>query len=328
MNKFSIILPVRNGGEYVKQCVQSILNQTLPDFQLHVLENCSTDGTAEWIQSLSDDRIIFYPAEKPLSIEENWGRIIHIKKNEFMTLIGHDDLLHPHYLQEMEELIHRHPKASLYQSHYSYIDKDGHFVRWCLPMDEVQYAHEFLACHMTRTMDSMGSGNMMRSRDYDEVGGMPLDYPNLIFADYELWINITALGYKATALRNCFSYRVHLSVSRITNGMLYQEAFGKYVDYISHLKQKNMAVKEVVDRYGRDMLLYFCESLSHRLLKTPLSERSLSVAEFIKKCESYAAQLIPGQHFQPLKKFRIRIAKQFDQSNFGRVVFRLYKRWS
>jgi glycosyltransferase involved in cell wall biosynthesis len=48
--KFSIILPVKNGGEYVKECVQSILAQSCPDFNLHILENCSTDGTAEWLQ--------------------------------------------------------------------------------------------------------------------------------------------------------------------------------------------------------------------------------------------------------------------------------------
>ena len=52
MKKFSIILPVRNGGEYVKDCVRSILSQTVDEFDLIVLDNCSTDGTVEWINSL------------------------------------------------------------------------------------------------------------------------------------------------------------------------------------------------------------------------------------------------------------------------------------
>src|SRR6185295_11425434 len=99
MSKYSIILPVRNGGEYVKDCINSILNQTLPDFGLHVLDNCSTDGTREWIESINDERITIYPGEKPLTIEENWSRIVSIPKNEFITLIGHDDILFPGYLQ-------------------------------------------------------------------------------------------------------------------------------------------------------------------------------------------------------------------------------------
>ena len=101
MAKYSIILPVRNGGQYVKECVQSILSQTITDFNLHILDNCSTDGTTEWIQSIKDDRIKVFLAERPLSIEENWARIIAIPKNEFITVIGHDDLLDPNYLGVM-----------------------------------------------------------------------------------------------------------------------------------------------------------------------------------------------------------------------------------
>ena len=117
--KYSIILPVRNGGEYVKECVHSILSQTLNDFNLIVLDNCSTDGTLQWIQSLHDERIIIYPSNKPLTIEENWARIKEVKKNEFMTLIGHDDLLCTDYLETMEALIAQHPSASLYQTHFT-----------------------------------------------------------------------------------------------------------------------------------------------------------------------------------------------------------------
>ena len=112
--KYSIILPVRNGGEYVKECVKSILSQTLNDFDLIVLDNCSTDGTLQWIQSLNDVRIKTYPSERSLSIEENWGRIKEISNNEFITLIGHDDILDVSYLEIMDRLILQHPNASLY----------------------------------------------------------------------------------------------------------------------------------------------------------------------------------------------------------------------
>src|ERR1700691_5530373 len=109
MNKYSIILPVRNGGEYVKLCINSILAQTIPEFNFLVLDNCSTDGTAEWIRSLNDNRIILFPASQPLTIEENWSRIKDIPKNEFITLIGHDDILLPNYLETMGSLIDKHP---------------------------------------------------------------------------------------------------------------------------------------------------------------------------------------------------------------------------
>lgn len=326
MARYSIILPVRNGGEYVKECMQSILGQTLDDFNCIVLDNCSTDGTPEWIESLNDPRIVLYRSPQSLTIEANWGRIRQVAKNEFITLIGHDDLLHPHYLQEMNDLIARHPKATLYQTHYSYIDGYGGMVRHCLPMDEVQYVHEFLACQMARTIDSTGTGYMMRAADYDRLGGMPVDYPNLIFADFALWIGLMRGGYKATAARDCFSYRVHLSVSKTSNGTVYQEAFGRYVKYIHALMQQDPAIQQTVQRYGKDMLLFWCESLSHRLLKTPIRQRSLKVKDYIHICEGYAREWIPGQDFQPMKKPRIRAARWIDGSFLTRELFRLFRR--
>ena len=326
MSKFSIILPVRNGGIYVKECVASILSQTMQDFNLLVLDNDSNDGTLEWINSLDDKRIMLYPEKHPLGIEANWGRIKGISKNEFITLIGHDDILHPHYLDEMDRLIGKHPNASLYQTHYSFINEKGKHTRYCMPMDEVQYGHEFLACQLARTMDSMGTGYMMRSRDYDELGGIPTDYPNLIFADYQLWVQLSLKSYKATSDRLCFSYREHDSVSKLTNGEKYQLAFEKYVYFMAALAKENEQVKQVIEKYGHDMLMYFCESLSHRLLKTAPASRKIKVDEFINKCKTYAAILIPGHEFEPMDKFRISIAGKLDSNLVGRSVFNIYKK--
>src|SRR5882672_11129565 len=165
--RFSIILPVRNGGHYVKECVASIQAQTLADFHLLILDNCSTDGTLQWLQSLGDSRIRIYPADRPLTIEENWGRITSIPKNEFITLIGHDDILDPHYLAVMDRLILQHPRASLYQAHFRYIDSKGETLKLCKPMDERQSPVEFLSFFLNGIIDTMGTGFMMRSADYD-----------------------------------------------------------------------------------------------------------------------------------------------------------------
>lgn len=321
--KYSIILPVRNGGDYVKECVNSILAQTFGDFNCIVLDNCSKDGTTEWLQSLDDPRIVLHPADKPMTIEENWSRIKDIPKNEFMTMIGHDDLLQPFYLREMDTLIGKHPQASLYQTHFSYIDQDGRPVRNCLPMDEKQHAHEFIACQFARTIDSTGTGYLMRSADFDREGGMTGYFPNLIFADFALWVKLMLPGYKATSSKDCFSYRLHQSVSRTTNGMLYQNAFGKYVAFIKEVMLRDAAVREIVARYGKEFLLYYCESMAHRLLKTPMRLRSsLKVSEYIRICEGYAQELIPDQDFRPLEKFRIRIASRIDSTYITRELFR------
>ena len=319
-SKYSIVLPVRNGGDFLKLCVKSILDQSYKDFNLIILDNNSSDGSLQWVNSLNDPRIVVHTSASSLSIEENWGRIKDVTKNEYMTMIGHDDILHSFYLEEMNKLIQKHPEASLYQTHFDYIDKDGVITRNCMPMDEVQQAHEFLACQMSGTIDSTGTGYMMRSKDFDELGGMPVNYPNLIFSDYQLWVKLSMKSYKATSQRASFQYREHLSVSRITNGEQYEKAFGEYVKFMSTLKS-HPQFDEVINRYGMKMLLNFCQSLSHRVLKTPAANRQMRVRDVVKNFSLYANALIPSQPFTPLKLKGIRYALYIDQTAVTRNAF-------
>ena len=322
--KFSVILPVYNGGELIKECIKSILSQHISNFNLLVLDSNSKDDTVKYLESLNDNRIIIYKSEKDLSIVENWARIHTIPKNEFITLIGHDDILYPNYLQDLSDLIEKYPDASLYQTHFNYMDANGILIKPCKPMPLRQTVDEFLGAQMSQTIDSMGTGYMMRSKDFDLLGGMPTNYPNLIFADYELWMKLTQLSYKATSEKFCFNYRVHNSVSKITNGEVYAQAFQTYILYISTLL-KSEKIKEVIERYGHDFLIYFCQSLSHRILKTPFNKRTIRVGKFIKQCDEMAKTLIPKQRFEPLKIFKIKIAKQLDAFNFISILFRKLK---
>ena len=53
-----------NRVEYLKKAIDSVLNQTCRDFELIILDNCSTDGTEEYVKSLNDDRITYIRHEK------------------------------------------------------------------------------------------------------------------------------------------------------------------------------------------------------------------------------------------------------------------------
>lgn len=326
MNKYSIILPVRNGGEYVKQCIGSILAQSLRGFNLLVLDNCSTDGTAEWVASLNDPRVRIFPAERPLSIEENWTRITEVPKNEFMTMIGHDDILDPHYLTTMDRLIAEHPRASLYQTHFRYIDPAGAPIRKCKPMDERQTSQEFLSFFLANLIDNMGTGYMMRSADYDAAGGIP-PYPNLLFADFELWIELSRHGYKATAFEECFAFRLHQSMTTTSSDKKYRLAFERFVDYLARLQEEEPSMREPVRRYVLLFLQAYCKGLAHRLLRTPLSKRDgLKIGKFVGDCRGFANRLVPGGEFEPYRLFSMRLARDIDSTWLTRQLFLLFKR--
>ena len=89
--RFTVVLPVRNGGQYLPECVESILRQSCGDLALEILENGSTDGTAEWLETVRDPRVRVWPAPRPLPIEQNWRRAVALPKGEFLLFVGHDD---------------------------------------------------------------------------------------------------------------------------------------------------------------------------------------------------------------------------------------------
>lgn len=326
MPKFSIILPVRNGGSYVKECVKSILSQTYTDFNLIVLDNASTDGTLEWIRSFKDDRIVIHPSSQSLSIEKNWARIITVPKNEFITCIGHDDILLPGYLHEMNELIQAYPDASLYQTHFNFIDAKGDILRPCLPVDKIQQPKDFLSGILTMNIDVNGTGFMIRSKDFDRIGGIPA-YPNLLFADFELWIEATLISYKVTSAKNCFSYRLHQSMTTISTDEKFQTSFEMLVNYLLLLKSADTELNQVINTDVKSFLSFYCKSFAHRLLRTEMKMRNgLTVDQWTKKCDGFANLLIDNNSFKPSEIKTVRLARFIDNNAFTRKLFLIFKK--
>jgi glycosyltransferase involved in cell wall biosynthesis len=208
--KFIVALPVRNGGEFLKNCVRSVLEQTYNLLRLVVLDNASTDGSVAWLRSLSDSRLEISESSKALSIEENWGRICHLESSdEYLTIIGHDDLFDAQFLTSMSALIDEFPDANLYHSKFRLIDSQGRTIRRALSAPIVEKDHEFLAARLAFKRDSFGTGYVVKMKDFVKVGGIP-QYKRLMFADDALWLTLMAGSYKATLQEECFSYRAHV----------------------------------------------------------------------------------------------------------------------
>lgn len=330
MAKYSIILPVRNGGEYFKLCVNSVLSQVYQDFNFIILDNNSTDGTLEWIRSNKDERIIIHTSDKDLSIGDNWSRILDVPKNEFITLIGHDDLLDPNYLSVMDDLINEYPLASLYQAHFNFIDSAGDEIRPCKKMEARQTPGQFLANILKNEIDINGTGFMMRSRDYDMVGGICCipRYKHFLYCDFELWIKLSCISFLAVSEKECFSFRLHTSTTTRASDLAIQESLGRLILFFSELKKSDKTMSAVLYEYGVGFLLFNCQGLSHRLLRKPLKARdSLKVKDFVNATRSFADQLGVGEKYKPGKVFSIKLAIIIDSNWLFRNVFLLFKKF-
>lgn len=296
--KFSIILPVRNGGEYFRECVESILNQKYRNFELVVLDNMSSDGSLEWVHGIDDARLIVQESSEGLTIEDSWARIVAVAKNEFMTITGHDDLFDENYLEVMSRLIDRSPDAALYQAHFRLIDSAGNRIRSCLPMPAIERAGEFLLSRLSFRRDSFGTGYIFRSTDYDKVGGIH-GFKKLMFADDALWLQLMNASYKATADEECFSYRVHKSsTSFAPDWHSTFEALESYLSFLEHYSVNQVIPLELSDQLPNYLIFWF--RWAYFSTEKESQERKAVEIEIHRLCKS-ASSILPKESMDRLE---------------------------
>lgn len=259
--KFTIFIPVKNGKNYISLCVESILAQTYKNFDLVILGGYSTDGTCEWLQTLEarDSRIKVILSDCELGIEANWGRILKTKKNEFITIVGYDDLLDLDFLEVINETIEAEPGSDLYLTHFRLIDHEGKMIRNCTPIPKYETAADFLAARWGNARDSFGTGYVMRSSVYEAIGGIQ-NYPDLLYADDALWMSFMSNKPKITTHRVCFSYRYHLgSVSGSANLKSVFIGLKKYFAFLQEMGKQNDELNYVFKLYGPAHALQRCQ---------------------------------------------------------------------
>ena len=94
----SVLLPVYNGGEYLKQSLKSILNQEFADFEFLIMDDCSTDGSFEYLKSISDPRISLFENQQNRGLFFNLNYLIGLSTSSLIKLWAQDDIMYPQCL--------------------------------------------------------------------------------------------------------------------------------------------------------------------------------------------------------------------------------------
>ena len=104
--KFSVLLPTRNGGKYLKSCIESVLSQNYKDMELIVFDNANTDNTAEVVNSYSNDkRLKYYRTDSVVSVTDNWNNALKKSSGDYVLMMGDDDFLLPGYFETLDKII-------------------------------------------------------------------------------------------------------------------------------------------------------------------------------------------------------------------------------
>jgi glycosyltransferase involved in cell wall biosynthesis len=206
MHLVSIVVPVFNGERFVVESLDSILAQTYPNIEVIVVDDASTDSTADILAAYGDRiRVIRQPETRGIYANANTG--IEVARGEYIGVFHADDVYLPEMVEREVAWLEAHPNAGAVFSGVSFIDTDGR--RFGAPYVQptevahggpvgyadvlntlLTYKNRFLACPTA----------LVRARAYRELGGYNQDvFKNT--SDLEMWLRIARANYPLGVLR-------------------------------------------------------------------------------------------------------------------------------
>lgn len=100
----SVIIPVYNGEKYLRETIQSVLNQTYQDFEIVAVNDGSTDHSLEILESISDPRLKIIN-KKNTGVSDTRNVALHASMGEYICFLDADDYLSRNYLQHMYRIV-------------------------------------------------------------------------------------------------------------------------------------------------------------------------------------------------------------------------------
>ncbi len=203
-----------NYGNYLPQCLDSILAQTFEDFELVVIDDCSTDDSLEVMKPyLRDPRVRLVSHAKNVGYSGSLveGTEIH-SRGDFVTVISADDMVRrPDAFERQVELLSAHPEASFCFTGYDkFASETGEIIQehQSYDGDRVLPGPVFLREYLTRQrVQVLHSGTMLRKSAYDKTGGYRRDLR--ITLDLAMWPVLSLQGDVVYCDDDLYAYRTH-----------------------------------------------------------------------------------------------------------------------
>jgi len=121
-----IMMPFYGRFDHFREAVESVINQTSPDWRLTIIDDVYPDAApGEWAKSLNDDRITYIRNETNLRPSRNYNKAIGLTRTEFVQIMGCDDVMLPEYVARVHQLLADYPHADVVQPGVSVIDENG-----------------------------------------------------------------------------------------------------------------------------------------------------------------------------------------------------------
>ncbi len=239
--KVSVIIPNYNHAPYLKERIDSVLNQTYQDFEVIILDDCSPDNSADIIESYRDKEHVTH-----IIINEKnsgntflqWAKGITLAKGEYIWVAESDDVAEPQLLEILIGEMEQHPQSVVAYGHSQMIDSQGQPLDYSwhphgsngktYVYDGLWYLRHKMLVHNHIYNASMA---VFRKSVFDKI---PTDYQHYRYCgDWLFWSYVCTFGQVIELCRIVNRYRQHQE--KVTNHS--QKDGRKWVDIGNILRE-------------------------------------------------------------------------------------------
>ena len=222
-SKISVCIPTYLGEATIGAAIESVLAQSLSDFELIVIDDGSPDGTRAIVERFTDRRLVYLRNEHNLGPQGNWNRCLKVAQGKYFKLLPHDDMLHPRCIERQVAVLDadRDERIALVFSARDVLGPDGRL----LTRRGYPGGHEgpigssiVMRSCVRRGTNLVGEPGavMFRKSLADKVGGFDATNPYVIDLDY--WFRLLAHGDAHYCADSLASFRVSRQSWSVTIG--------------------------------------------------------------------------------------------------------------
>jgi glycosyltransferase involved in cell wall biosynthesis len=212
--KVSVVIPVFNGENFIRDAIDSVLAQTFKDFELIVVDDGSTDSTREITEGFGSRVIYKYqPNAQTGTACPAYNTGISMASGEYLAFLDHDDRWYPHKLESQVAILDRHPEVGLTYSELDDIDQNGNLIKmkgWAQRRGiKTDLLGDFRGILKRRFPTAAPSAMMARRDALERIGGFDSSAPPCGPADVELCVLAGEISKLYFMVRSLGQYRVH-----------------------------------------------------------------------------------------------------------------------
>lgn len=207
MLKTTVVIPLYNKAEYVVRALDSVFRQTVSEYEVIVVDDGSTDGGAELVETCCDLRVkLVSQTNGGAAAARNRG--VELAATELVAFLDADDEWHPDFLATVLDLRERFPEAGLYATAFELLESSGNRTRpdfRHVPTGEGGLIDNFFRCLPSYPPVS-SSAVMVPKEIYIEAGSSPVDV--LYGEDVDTWMRIALRYPVAWSPKACATYHM------------------------------------------------------------------------------------------------------------------------